>query len=85
MSFEMLRDEVRKHAKLVMVEFWVPGCDGRQSYLPSVLPHSAMLPNETSCDLPLFDCTSEDEVWRRGRRLSPLLQHLCRSYETVKL
>jgi hypothetical protein len=39
--------------------FLAAGCgwdqgDGRQSYLPSVLPHSTMSPNETSCDLPLF-------------------------------
>jgi len=57
--------------------------DGRQSYLPSVLPHSAMLPNKVCCDLSLFDSTSGDEVWRRGRHLSPLLQQLCRSCETV--
>ena len=32
--------------------------DGRQLELPSVLPHSAMLPNKVCCDLFLFHCTS---------------------------
>jgi hypothetical protein len=50
----------------------------RQAFSPVVLPPSAMLPHETSCDLPLFHGTSEGEVWRSGRRLSSLLQHLCR-------
>src|SRR5579859_519094 len=61
------------------------GCyaDGRQLEVPSVLPHSAMLPNKVCCDLSLFHSTSGDEVWRRGRHLSPLLQQLCRSCETV--
>jgi hypothetical protein len=55
----------------------------RQAFFPVVLPHSAMLPNKVCCDLSLFDSTSGDEVWRRGRHLSPLLQQLCRSCETV--
>src|SRR5260370_2130672 len=55
----------------------------RQAFFPVVLPHSAMLPNKVCCDPSLFHCSSGDEVWRRGRHLSPLLQHLCRSCETV--
>jgi hypothetical protein len=57
--------------------------DGRQLKIPTVLPHTAMLPNKVWCDLFLFHCTSGDEVWRRGRHLSPLLQRRCRSCETV--
>ena len=48
----------------------------RQAFFPVVLPHSAMLPNKVCCDLSLFYSTSGDEVWRRGRHLSPLLQQL---------
>jgi len=29
--------------------------------------------------------TSGDEVWRRGRHLSPLLQHLCRSFARARV
>jgi hypothetical protein len=58
--------------------------DGRQLEVPSVLPHSAMLPNKVCCDLSLFHSSSGDEVRRRGRHLSPLLQQLCR-IEAVKL
>jgi hypothetical protein len=55
----------------------------RQAFFPVVLPHSAMLPNKVCCDLSLFHSSSGDEVRRRGRHLSPLLQQLCRSCETV--